>query len=162
MSTFERDEYKWRETYFVLFDSARRPSLKKIESVLRTLSERFVLSNPAADEDGRFESITVMSPDDYAALDISFEAGDEVTEQIEQITAEFKQGPLDAEERKKLDRLKAYDAKLDLLHFEQQTADETDDDADEMLDPSALLIVLDALVELTGGVGVDPQSGTLL
>ena len=42
------------------------------------------------------------------------------------------------------------------------TDDEPEDEADEMLDPSALLIVLDALVELTGGVGVDPQSGTLL
>jgi hypothetical protein len=52
------------------------------------------------------------------------------------------------------------------LHFEHMTASEapaeSDDEFDEMLDPSALLIVLDALVELTGGVGVDPQSGTLL
>ncbi len=31
-----------------------------------------------------------------------------------------------------------------------------------MLDPSALLIVMDALVEMTGGVGVDPASGTLV
>ena len=30
-----------------------------------------------------------------------------------------------------------------------------------MLDPSALLIVMEALVELTHGVGIDPQSGAL-
>jgi hypothetical protein len=30
------------------------------------------------------------------------------------------------------------------------------------LDPSTLLLVLDALVELTLGVGIDPQSGALL
>ncbi len=162
MSTFERDEYKWRETYFVLFDSTKRPSLKKIESTLHALSERFQLSNATADEDGRFESITVLSPDDYAALDVSYDAGEEVVEQVATIEAEFKQGPLDADERQKLARLKSFDAKLDLLHFEQKADDDTEDELDEMLDPSALLIVLDALVELTGGVGVDPQSGTLL
>src|SRR5665647_1725669 len=81
MSTFERDEFKWRETYFVMFDSAKRPTLKTVERVLRDLSERFELSNASADEDGRFESITIMSPDDYAALDISFESGEEVLEQ---------------------------------------------------------------------------------
>ena len=31
-----------------------------------------------------------------------------------------------------------------------------------MLDPSALLIVLETLAKLTGGVAVDPQSGTVL
>ncbi len=31
-----------------------------------------------------------------------------------------------------------------------------------MLDPSTLLLVLDALAELTGGVGIDPQSGSLM
>jgi hypothetical protein len=31
-----------------------------------------------------------------------------------------------------------------------------------MLDPSALLLVLDALAELTGGIAVDPQTGTML
>jgi hypothetical protein len=162
MSTFEREEFKWRETYFVLFDSAKRPTLKKVERVLRDLSERFELSNIRADEDGRFESITVMSPDDYAALDISYESGDEVLEQGAALEQEMKSSASDDDERAKLARLPKCDARFDLLHFEQMTPDEPGDEADEMLDPSALLIVLDALVELTGGVGVDPQSGTLL
>jgi len=162
MSTFERDEYKWRETYFVLFDSCKRPSLKRVERVLRDLSDRFELTNPRADEDGRFESITVLSPDDYAALDISFEAGEEVSEQGELLQQELKGSVADAEERAKLARLPKCDARFDLLHFEQTTPDEPEDEMDEILDPSALLIVLDALVELTSGVGVDPQSGTLL
>jgi hypothetical protein len=34
MSMFENDQYRWRETYFVLFDSSRTPSLKKIEETL--------------------------------------------------------------------------------------------------------------------------------
>jgi hypothetical protein len=162
MSTFEREEYKWRETYFVLFDSARRPALSRVERMLGELSGRFQLSNATADEDGRFESITVISPDDYAALDISYEAGEEVAEQVAQLEDELKSSTLDAEDRAKLARLKSFDARFDLLHFEQTTGEETEDEMDEMLDPSLLLIVLDAVVELTGGVGVDPQSGTLL
>jgi hypothetical protein len=162
MSTFERDEYKWRETYFVLFDSEKRPSLKKVERMLHNLSDRFQLTNAVADDDGRFESITVISPDDYAALDISYVSGEEVVEQVETLQQELKGSAADAEEREKLARIKKCDARFDLLHFEQTAAGEPEDELDEMLDPSMLLIVLDAVVDLTGGVGVDPQSGTLL
>jgi hypothetical protein len=163
MSTFERDEFKWRETYFVLFDSARRPTLKKLERVLRNLNDRFELSNARGDEDGRFESITVMSEDDYAAIDISYEAGEEVVEQGTALYQELKSSAADDDDRAKLERLPKCDARFDLLHFEHVTDESSnDDELDEMLDPSALLIVMDALVELTGGVGVDPASGTLL
>lgn len=162
MSTFERDEYKWRETYFVLFDSARRPALKKVERMLHNLSDRFQLTNAVADEDGRFESITVISPDDYAALDMSYMAGEEVTEQVEMLEQELKGSAADPEDRAKIAQIKKYDARFDLLHFEQTAAGEPEDEMDEMLDPSMLLIVLDAVVELTGGVGIDPQSGTVL
>jgi len=41
-------------------------------------------------------------------------------------------------------------------------ADSTPDDLDDMFDPSTLLIVLEALAELTGGIPVDPQAGALL
>jgi hypothetical protein len=78
MSTFEREGFRWRETYFVLFDSCRRPTLNRAVALLRELSSRFELTGGLADEDGRFESITVLSPDDYAALDISYESGEEV------------------------------------------------------------------------------------
>ena len=30
MSMFENDQYRWRETYFVLFESAKRPKLKTL------------------------------------------------------------------------------------------------------------------------------------
>lgn len=105
-----------------------------------------------------------MSPDDYAALDVSFESGEEVLEQGAAFYKELKSSASDDDERAKLERLPKCDARFDLLHFEQVTDDEPqpEDEMDEMLDPSALLIVLDALVELTEGVGIDPQSGTLL
>jgi hypothetical protein len=162
MSTFERDEFKWRETYFVLFDSCNRPALKKMEQVLQGLGERFQLSNGTADEDGRFESLTVMSPDDYAALDISYESGEEVTETVNALEEDLKETAADADEKAKLARIGKFDARIDLLHFEQTSPDEPEDDLDEMLDPSLLLIVLDAVVELTDGVGIDPQSGAIL
>ena len=96
-------------------------------------------------------------------MDISFETGDEVAEQVVLLQQEMK-GLVDAADRPKLAELSKCDAKFDILHFEQQldaVGDEEDDEPD-MLDPSALLSVMDALVELTGGIGVDPQSGTLM
>ena len=45
------------------------------------------------------------------------------------------------------------------MHFEQVI---DGDEGDEMFDPSALLLVIEALTELTGGIGIDPQSGTLV
>ena len=162
MSTFEREGYKWRETYFVLFDSGKRPTLDKVERLLRNLSGRFEWTDARATEDGRFESITVMSPDDYAALDISYESGEEVLEQGEIFYQELKPSATEDDERAKLKRLPKCDARFDLLHFEQTGDDKPEDDLDEILDPSTLLLVLDALVELTRGVGIDPQSGALL
>ncbi len=161
MSTFENQEYKWRETYFVLFDAARRPSLEQVKSRLAKLNPRFVLSNGEADEAGRFGSITIRSPQDYAAMDISYESGDEVDEQVSELQREMK-GTIDAADRPKFEKLSQCNAKLDILHFEQVAGEDGDDEEGEMLDPSALLSVMDTLVELTHGVGIDPQSGSLM
>jgi hypothetical protein len=162
MSTFENSEYKWRETYFVLFDPARRPTLEKVAKALRRLNARFELSNLAADDQGMFESLTLHSPQDYAALDISYTSGEEVQEQGAELAKELRSTATEAEERAKLARLPKCDARLDILHFEQIIGAEDGDESEEMLDPSALLSILDTLVKMTGGVGVDPQSGTVL
>ena len=64
-------------------------------------------------------------------------------------------------DRPTLARVAASNARFDVLHFEQvQSAD--DDDLDEQFDPSALLLVLEALAELVEGVSVDPASGMLV
>ena len=78
MSTFEDGRYRWRETYFVLFPAASRPTLKVVEKMLAALNKRYRLSNLGADAHGRFESLTLISPDDFAALDICFTSGAEV------------------------------------------------------------------------------------
>ncbi len=47
-----------------------------------------------------------------------------------------------------------------MLHFEQVAAEDEEDE--EMLDPSALLLVLGALAKICHGVAIDPQAGTFL
>lgn len=160
MSTFENHDYKWRETYIVLFHGERRPTLDKVQKSLAKLNSRFELVNPEADEDGKFQSITIRSPQDFAAMDICFDSGEDVLEQAAELQEELKSttGP---DDRPKLAGLSSCDSKFDVLHFEQVNGD-TSDDEDEMLDPGALLGVLDVLAELTSGVSVDPQSGSFM
>ncbi|MCC7084676.1 MAG: hypothetical protein IT427_06685 [Pirellulales bacterium] len=160
MSTFENHDYKWRETYIVLFHAQRRPTLEKVQQRLVDLNSRFELVNPEADEKGRFQSITIQSPQDFAAMDICYDDGSEVLEQAAELQRELKSAA-SADERPKIAGLANCDAKFDVLHFEQVTG-EASDDEDDMLDPSALLGVLNVLADLTSGMAIDPQSGSLM
>lgn len=160
MSMFENNQYCYRETYFVLFDAEKRPTLARLQKVLFGLNERFALTNLSADDSGRFESLTVLSPDDFAALDVSYLAGEEVLEYSAELLSQMATAERQAQARLKLEKMRRCDGRFDVLHFEQMV--DLDDEGDEMLDPSTLLIVLGALVELTDGIAVDPQAGTLL
>jgi hypothetical protein len=162
MSMFENDQYRWRETYFVLFDAAKVPAMKQIEKTLSSLSGRYTLTNMRADAKGRLESLTILAPDDFAALDICYVEGEEVKEQVDGLADELKGLETRAEDRARIERIRKCDARFDILHFEQLTDLDDVDELDEMLDPSALLAIIDALVKLTDGVAVDPQSGALL
>lgn len=162
MSMFENHQFRWRETYFVLFDSARRPTLQRLQQKLAGLNKRFAFINPNADEDGAFESLTVLAPDDFAALDISYLDGEEVVEQAGTLAEELSGPECRPEERAKLDRIRRFDGRFDVLHFEQVSGFDQEVEEDEMMDPGALLTVLDALVALTDGIAVDPQAGAML
>ncbi|HID78495.1 MAG TPA: hypothetical protein EYP56_21205 [Planctomycetaceae bacterium] len=162
MSMFGDDHYRWRETYFVLIESRRRPKLRDVEEALKQLDPHFCLQNAAADDAGRFESITVLAPDDYAALDICYTEGEEVAEHRDELMKELLTASSRGVDRARLEKIRRCDARLDVLHFEQIPDAEEEEDSEEMLDPSALLIVLNGLAKLTHGVAVDPQSGTLL
>lgn len=156
----EMDErFEWRETYFILFPSAKRPTLKQVEKIVRKLGSQFEFSGEETDENGLLETLHVRSPEDHSALEIDYLIGDEVRQQIEDLTKQMRG---ETSERGKLDRLKKCDARFEVMHFEEMSDGYDREEADEAFDPSALLVVLDALVDLTGGVGVDPQSGTLL
>lgn len=161
MSKFEDSRYQWRETYFVLFPAARRPSAKAMRDVLQSLPSGFEIDGIRGDEDGGFESATVHAPDAFAAIDIAFVSGEEVSEQIAELSNDVNRAVLNDAQRKKLKHLNECDSRFDVLHFEQMDR-ETEDEEEEMLDPSALLIVLARLAELTEGIAIDPQSGTFM
>ena len=53
----------------MLFDSGKRPTLKKILATLQELGGQFRLNSSQGDDDGMFESLTLLAPDDFAAID---------------------------------------------------------------------------------------------
>jgi hypothetical protein len=162
MSTFEDKNYRWRETYFVLFDAKKRPKLKSVLKMLGDLNPRYEIVQPHGDSHGAIDSLTVVSPDDYAALDLCYTEGEEVLELAPDLVKDLKKSSADAPSPVPYEKILRYDGRFDVLHFERITDEPEEPDEDEMLDPSALLIVLEALANLTGGVAVDPQSGTVL
>ena len=160
---FENRGYRWRETYFVFFHSSDRPSLKSVQKALGLLNERYNLANPSTDEGGLIDSLTVISPDDFAALDICYTQGPEVLEQGADLADQLRSSAAEPPVREAAKRIRQCDARFDVLHFEEVAEfPEDEDDEDEILDPSSLLLVLGVLAKFTNGIAVDPQSGALL
>jgi hypothetical protein len=165
MEDNSEDELEWRDTYFILFDQAHRPTLTQVEAAITEASRRLKLENLEADEEGMFESVLVQAPQDNAALEISYETGDAVVAQSADLAKQLK-GELD---KKQLAKMLRSDARLDVMLFERVRGDawggeeQDDDDWDTgALDPSSLLNVVDALAKLTGGLPIDPASGAIL
>jgi hypothetical protein len=153
------DRFEWRETYFVLFESRKRPLLSQVESAIEKLGGHFQITDPVADAEGRIEALNIVSPEDHSALEIDYLAGEEVLLQVAELTEELRG---EAGLTDKLSRLKHCDARFEVMHFEEMPEEAFADEEDEAFDPTALLMALETLVKLTDGVGVDPQSGTLL
>jgi hypothetical protein len=160
MSLFENGSYQWRETYLVLFESARRPLAVDVEQALAALGQRYEIKDVRADDEGRFDCLTLISPDDYAAMDVSYVYGEEVTEQTRELVKDLKPTAATAAERAGLDRMLALDARFDIYHFEEIVTG--DDEDDEFMDPGCLLQVMEELTRLVNGVGLDPATGALL
>jgi hypothetical protein len=162
MSLFENDRYRWRETYFVQFPAKNRPALEKVRQALSTLGDAIELTDAGADAAGQFESVTILAPDDFAAIDVSFLAGAEVLEQADELAKEITATGCDQEISQRAKKLRRYDGRFDVLHFEQVADLEEQDEPEGMLNPSTLLLVLDCLAQLTGGLAIDPQTGTFI
>lgn len=158
MSLFGNDTYKWRETYFVLFRQADHPAVADVASALEM--GRNKVTNVNADAEGRFESATVESSEDYAGLDVTFVTGDEVKDHVQELLNDFARQTLSSEDQEKLNLLGECDSRFDIFHFEE--VDNSAGDEDESLDPGALLLVIEQIVYLCKGVGIDPQSGSLI
>jgi hypothetical protein len=162
MSMFEDSRYRWRETYFVLFPARNRPTLKSVTKMLSRLSKRFELTNLNANDEGLIDSMTLISPDDFAALDICYTSGSEVIEQAAGLLDDLRKASGDELPPVPWDEIRRYDGRFDVLHFEQIADDADEEGEDDMLDPSALLLVLAALAKHSGGVAIDPQAGTFV
>ncbi len=164
MAVDNDDQLEWRDTYFVLFQQSARPTLTQVESAISDASPRLKMENLEADEDGLFESVLVQAPLDNAALEISYERGDAVIEQNADLAKQLKR-ELDS---KQLAQMLKADARLDVMLFERVKdgawGDQEDEDDWESsgLDPSSLLGVVEALAKLTGGLPIDPASGTVM
>lgn len=158
------DELAWRETYFILFQHHQRPTLTQVEAAIGDSGRRLTMENLDADEDGLFQSVLVHSPEDNAALEISYEQGEAVMEQSAEL-AKALQSQIDSQV---LAQLLRADARLDIMHFERMDEplmldDEGPDEiALESLNPATLISVVEALTDLTGGVPIDPSAGEIL
>ena len=162
MSLFENDQYTWRETFFILFEDKNRPTGEQMRAALEELGPRYQIENVTSNEDGLCESLTLYSPDDYAAMDITYVGGTEIEEQLEEAIKQVGSSPLVEDPVAVKQRLTKCNARFDLFHFEQIVYESLDEDAEEFLDPGALLVVLEQLAELCQGVGFDPASGTVM
>ena len=160
MSLFENDQYRWRETFFVLFKETNRPTVETTLESLRSLGGGYELAATHPNEGGQFESLTLVSAADYSGMDISYVSGEEVQEQIQELRQELDVGDLTEEEQLRFDRLTEFTARFDVFHFERLVPGT--DDEEEVMDPGSLLLVLENLASVVEGVGVDPQSGTLV
>jgi hypothetical protein len=160
------DQLEWRDTYFILFQQADRPTLTQVEAAITDSSTKLKLQNLEADDDGMFESMLVQAPQDNAALEISYERGEAVVEQSVDLARQLK----DDLEPKQLQKMLKADARLDVMLFERVrddfgngAGDEDDEEwAASSLDPASLLNVVEALAKLTSGLPIDPASGAIL
>jgi hypothetical protein len=111
----QRDDLLWLETYFIVFPHKHRPTLAQVEHALAEANPHLVLQNLAADDDGRFASLLVQSPEDHAAVEVSYETGEAVIEQNLEWAKQLQKQLTP----KQLQQLVAADARLDVAHFER-------------------------------------------
>jgi hypothetical protein len=159
VSLFGDRNYQYRDTYFVLFPKANRPTEAKMKSFLRELGNKFEASE-VRHSNGQVDSVTLIDPQDFSAMDIAYVEGDDVVNQVGEIREEFRAITVRGDDVEKLKKLNEFDARFDIFHFEQII--ESGDDDEEYVDPGGLLLVMEKLVQLCHGVGYDPQSQSLI
>lgn len=161
MSLFGDPLFRWRETFMVLFEESKRPTVTEVEDALARVG-KFDSEQTNESENGLIESLTVTNQIDCVGLDIVYVDGEEAQEQLEELQGEISPEDLLPGQEGLLAKLPSCSARLDILHFEQLTASVIEDDDEEFLDPGALLGVAEALTQLLDGVAVDPGSGTFV
>lgn len=156
MSLFEDDSYQYCDTYFVYLQHENLPIAQAIVEALQETDDRYEISD-VRELDGKFEALCLRSPHDASAMDITVVRGDEVREQIAEMMEEFRTMTLNGDDYPKLDKMKQADTRLDVFHFER-----VGDSGEPAFDPGGLFLVLQKLNQVCQGVGLDPQSRTLI
>jgi len=158
MSLFEDSRFIYRDTFFVYFQNQHRPTAADVKAAIDSLGSKYDFEN-LKEADGKFESVTVHSPQDNSGMDIVLISGEEIKLQVKSLLNELKLVTLTKDDRKKLSLIEQCDARIDVFHFEQ-VVDENEEE--EILDPGGLLLVLEKLANLCQGISFDPQSETML
>jgi hypothetical protein len=162
MSLFDDPNYRWRDTFLVLFDDEQRPTIELALSAIQKIG-KFEMQNLSESESRHIESMTITSNVDLVGLEIFYVAGAEVVEETEALVLELTEDALLLGNEDSLTQLSTANARFDILHFEQITenANEPSDD-NELMDPGSLLAVTAALASLVNGVAVDPSSASFV
>jgi|TARA_B110000116_G_scaffold229322_1_gene211146 hypothetical protein len=162
MSLFDDPNYRWRDTFLVLFDDEQRPTIELALSAIQKIG-KFEMQNLSESESRHIESMTITSNVDLVGLEIFYVAGAEVVEETEALVLELAEDALLLGNEDSLTQLSTANARFDILHFEQITenANEPSDD-NELMDPGSLLAVTAALASLVNGVAVDPSSASFV
>ena len=162
MSLFDDPNYRWRDTFLVLFDDEQRPTVELALSAIQQIG-KFEVRNSSASESQHIESITITSNVDLTGLEILYVAGAEVVEETEALVVELTEDAMLLGQENALVQLSAANARFDILHFEKITENSNEpSDDDELMDPGSLLTVTAALADLVNGVAVDPSSASFV
>tara|TARA_B110000438_G_scaffold174768_1_gene167005 strand:+ start:1328 stop:1816 length:489 start_codon:yes stop_codon:yes gene_type:complete len=162
MSLFDDSNYRWRDTFLVLFDDEQRPTVELALSAIQQIG-KFEVRNSSESESQHIESITITSNVDLTGLEILYVAGAEVVEETEALVVELTEEAMLLGQENALVQLSAANARFDILHFEKITENSNElSDDDELMDPGSLLTVTAALADLVNGVAVDPSSASFV
>jgi hypothetical protein len=162
MSLFDDPNYRWRDTFLVLFDDEQRPTVELALSAIQQIG-KFEVRNSSESETQHIESITITSNVDLTGLEILYVAGAEVVEETEALVVELTEDAMLLGQENALVQLSAANARFDILHFEKITENSNEpSDDDELMDPGSLLTVTAALADLVNGVAVDPSSASFV
>lgn len=118
MSLHDDDRYTWRETYFVLFQPDHRPRTEKLRRCLEKRAGTFRVLDEQSNKDGLLRSLTIASYEDHSALEIQYRVGKNISAETGALL-EILEQDCSPEERQRLRKIKACQARFDVQHFEQ-------------------------------------------
>ncbi|MDR3233639.1 MAG: hypothetical protein LBT46_08265 [Planctomycetaceae bacterium] len=118
MNLFDDDRYSFRETYFVYFDTPQRPKLPAFKRALLSRAPFLQIAESRAESDDRLVSMQIVSYDDHAAVELVYQEGNDVLDEIRSLAQTLQKDAL-REEMDKLQKIVQYKSRFRVHHFEQ-------------------------------------------